>query len=124
MACRNTNDEDETYFMFSCEGKSNHVKINKRKNNSITTMLFTDLYTTLPEDTASKNIHHSDERLDPPKVVVSPKVFNIYYNNYSTIDIRNQYSQVELNLESAIHTYYYNVKFKVSMLVLWSVNTA
>ena len=50
-------------------------------------MLFTNCSATLSGDTGSKKRHIFDGRMDPPKLVVGPKVFGIYYNNYYATEI-------------------------------------
>ena len=79
---RNTNDEGETYFMVARKFKIYHVKRKKRKNNFITSMIFTDLYITIPGEPEPKRYIICVEGL-----IHQRKLFFPRYARYTTRNI-------------------------------------
>ena len=124
MVYRPTNYEGETYFKVDWKVKINHVKVNKRKNNFINNIIFTDCSTTIPGEPYSKKRHHLYGRVDPQNILFCTKLYDIYYKNYYATNISNYFWQGGINIDSDIHISDYSVKFKFYIMELWSANAA
>ena len=96
------------------------MKVNIHNNYFINHILFTNFYTTLlTGEPVYKKRLHLDVRVGSQKHFFSPKVCEMHYQNYCDNNTSNHFFHGVINIESYIQTNYYNVKFKVSMLVLW-----
>ena len=98
VVCYHTSDDGETYSEVSWKVKTNCVKVNKRKNNIISTIIFSDFFATLPGDPVFINIHCFNGSVNPPNIFVCPKLCELYYKGYSDADISNHFRKGGLNL--------------------------